>query len=107
MTGALSDYCPELSTSDLIATIRALFAHQRRAERLVCRYLADLSDRLDAGGYPAMSGFGDIYHAARCLFSMSTRGTRERLRVGARFALCRASSTRSSTGPFRIRACGK
>src|SRR4029453_8701549 len=76
------EYRPDLPMADLVATIRALLDERRRVERLICRYLADLSDRVDARGYDILGGFSDIYHAARCLFAMGTRSTRERLRVG-------------------------
>jgi len=75
-------YRPELSTSELVAAIRRLLEEQRLAERLLCRYLADLSDRVDARGFDVMGGFADIYHASRCLFGMGVRRTRERVRVG-------------------------
>ncbi|HZO12975.1 MAG TPA: hypothetical protein VFB62_06945 [Polyangiaceae bacterium] len=68
-------YQPDLAQNELIDTIRTLIAEQRVAEWLVCRYLADLADSL-SGAY------SDIYHASRCLFAMSVRKTRERLRVG-------------------------
>jgi hypothetical protein len=68
-------YRPKLSNSELIAEICARIAEQRAAEWLVCRYVADLADGLEGA-------YSDIYHAARCLFAMSVRKTRERLRVG-------------------------
>jgi hypothetical protein len=75
-------YRGDLSISDLVATLRALLDEQRRAERLICRYLADFADAVDARGRGIAGGFSDIYHAARCLFAMGVRKTRERLRVG-------------------------
>src|SRR5687768_4123096 len=39
-------YRPELATIELIAEVRRLLATERRIERLVCRYLADLADRV-------------------------------------------------------------
>src|SRR5690606_4186377 len=42
------DYRPELSTPALIAEVRLLLFSERRAGRLVCRYLADLADRIQA-----------------------------------------------------------
>jgi hypothetical protein len=67
---------------DLVATLRALLDEQRCAERLICRYLADFADRVEARGRGMVGGFSDIYQAARCLFAMGVRKTRERLRVG-------------------------
>ena len=75
-------YCREQSTAELIAAIQRLLGEQRSAERLLCRYLADLADRIDARGFDALGGFSDIYHACRCLFAMSVRKTREHVRMG-------------------------
>src|SRR6185503_7484270 len=77
-----STYRPELPMPELIDTIRRLLESQRLAERLLCRYLADLSDRVDARGVDTGGEYADIYQAARCLFGMGVRRTRERVRVG-------------------------
>src|SRR5262245_1489704 len=71
-----------LPMAELIGIIRALLDDQRAIEQLLCRYLADLADRVDERHCGTMSGFSDIYHASRCLFGMSVRRTRERVRIG-------------------------
>src|SRR5262249_20892205 len=82
MDNGKSVYRAELSTHELIETIRILLDEQRRAERLVCRYLADFAGRVDARGADVPSGYADIYHASRCLFGVGVGQTRERVRVG-------------------------
>src|SRR5262245_33084513 len=77
-----SNYSPELSTRELIGIIRELLEQERRTLRLVCRYLADLADRIDERRADVTAPFSDIYHASRCLFSMGVRKTRECVRVG-------------------------
>ena len=42
-------YRSDLTTIELISEVRELLAKQRSAERLVCRYLADLADRIQTG----------------------------------------------------------
>ncbi|NUO47528.1 MAG: hypothetical protein HOV80_01590 [Polyangiaceae bacterium] len=73
---------------ELIAMVRGLLAERRTGERLICRYLADLSDRIQEQrsappGFDSYgSEFADIYQAAQALFGMSIRQARERVRVG-------------------------
>lgn len=74
-------YVAELPTRDLIAELRRLMATQRRTERLICRYLADLADRVrDRDG--ELAAYVDEFHAARYFFQLRVRETRERVRVG-------------------------
>jgi hypothetical protein len=82
MQSDVRDYRPDLPMPELIAVIRGLLEEQRRVERLVCRYLADLADRVDARGCDVLGGYGDIHHASRCLFGLSVRRTRESVRMG-------------------------
>ncbi|MBX3127684.1 MAG: HNH endonuclease [Polyangiaceae bacterium] len=79
------DYEPALPTRELIERVRALLTDQRRAERLLCRYLADLAERVRGRSDPELGAYADELHAARCCFGLGVRQTRERLRVG--FAL--------------------
>ncbi len=76
------DYQPCLATFELVTEIRALLAAERRAERLVCRYLADLADRIQAREGMELRAYDDEFDATRCLFGMGVRDTRERIRVG-------------------------
>src|SRR5262245_26005153 len=84
-------YDAALAMPDLIAAIRGLVDDERRGQRLLCRYLADLADRVAERGFDLMGGFSDVwsgrrfadvYHASRCLFGMGVRRTRELVRVG-------------------------
>ncbi len=72
-------YKPSLNPPDLLTEVRRLLDLQRRAEWLVCRYLADLTDgeRFHELGY-----FSDIYHFARVRLGLGARRTRERVRIG-------------------------
>ena len=89
------DYRGGLSAEELVSTLRSLFAAERTAMRLTCRYLADLADCMEAaddgahgplrggdGGGVALAGYADVYHAAECLFGLGAHSTRERIRVG-------------------------
>src|SRR5688572_20617559 len=75
-------YQPNLTGAELIAELRELFATQRRAEQLICRYLADLADRIAQRRDVALGAYADELHAARCFFGLGVRETRERVRVG-------------------------
>jgi len=76
------DYRPGLATSELLAEIRGLLATERRAECLLCRYLADLADRIGARQDAELGGFADELDAARHWFGLGARDARERVRVG-------------------------
>lgn len=76
------EYQPQLGTRELIAEVRLLLATERRAGRLICRYLADLADRVRQRQDPALDAYADELHAARCFFGLGVRDTRERVRVG-------------------------
>jgi hypothetical protein len=43
-----AEYRSELSSLELISELRDLLSTERHAERLICRYLADLADRIRA-----------------------------------------------------------
>jgi hypothetical protein len=75
-------YRPELPMQELIVVIGRLLEAERDIDRLLCRYLADLADRIDASAAYDLRGFSDVYHASRCLFGMSVRRTRECIRIG-------------------------
>jgi hypothetical protein len=76
------EYRPELATFELVAEVRRLLAAERSAERLVCRYLADLADRVQRGNDAELQRFVDEFQAARAYFGLGARETRERVRVG-------------------------
>jgi hypothetical protein len=77
-----SDYRPGLATADLIIEVRRLLTIERRAERLICRYLADLADRLRSRSDRELEPFIDEFDAAHAIFGLGTRETRERIRIG-------------------------
>jgi hypothetical protein len=76
------EYHPELATLELIGEVRRLLAMGQRIEHLVCRYLADPADRMQQDLDGALWAYADEAHAARCLFGLGVRDTRERVRVG-------------------------
>ncbi len=76
------EYRPDLATAPLIMEVKRLLAVERRVERLVCRYLADMADRIQRGQDNALMAYADELHAARCFFGLGVRDTRERVRVG-------------------------
>ena len=75
------DYHPGLATLELIVEVRRLLATERRTARLICRNLANLADRVREGLDHALWGYADELHAARCIFGLGVRDTRERVRV--------------------------
>jgi hypothetical protein len=77
-----SDYRPELATADLIIEVRRLLTTERRAERLICRYLADMADRIRARSDRELDVFLDEFDAAKTIFGLGARETRERIRIG-------------------------
>jgi hypothetical protein len=81
-TAIVRDYRPELSTPALIAEVRRLLFSERRAGRLVCRYLADLADRIHARRDGELMAYVDELHATACFFDLGARETRERVRIG-------------------------
>jgi hypothetical protein len=76
------DYQQELATPELIVQIRRLLATERRAGRLVCRYLADLADRIHGQRDRELIAYVDEFHAAACFFDLGAREVRERVRIG-------------------------
>lgn len=79
---ALAHYRPELPTTVLIAEVRSLLISERRAGRLVCRYLADLVDRLEQQRDGDPLAHRDEVWAAASFFNLGAKETRERVRVG-------------------------
>jgi hypothetical protein len=75
-------YRPQLPMAELIVAIRSLLEAERHVDRLLCRYLADLADRIESRAGYDLGGFSDVYHASRCLFDMSIRRTQECIRIG-------------------------
>jgi hypothetical protein len=76
------DYFAELPTWQLIGEVRRLMAEECRAERLVCRYLADLADRVRQRNDAMLLSYSDEFDAIRRCFGLGMREARERLRVG-------------------------
>jgi hypothetical protein len=76
------DYHPELATPELIIQIRRLLAAERRVGRLVCRYLADLADRIHGQRDRGLLAYVDEFQAAACFFELGAREVRERVRIG-------------------------
>jgi hypothetical protein len=81
-TAIARDYHPQLSTPSLIAEVRRLLFTERRAGRLVCRYLADLADRIHERQDAELTAYVDEFHATACFFDLGARETRERVRIG-------------------------
>ncbi len=77
-----AEYRSELSSLELISELRDLLSAERHAERLICRYLADLADRIRARSDMLLDAYVDELHAARCFFQLGVRDTRERVRIG-------------------------
>src|SRR6187399_553043 len=74
-------YRSSLGANELLIQLGRLFVAQRQADRLICRYLADLADGM--GKWPQlMMGYGDVYQLVRARFGLSTRSIRELIRVG-------------------------
>ena len=66
-------YRSELAFDQLVSEVRGLLGQHRAAEQLVCRYLADMADRIAEHRLGVRkTPFADIQHAASCLFRMST-----------------------------------
>jgi hypothetical protein len=76
------EYLAELPTWQLIGEVRRLMAAECRAERLVCRYLADLADRVSQRCDAMLMAYSDEFDAIRRCFGLGLREARERLRVG-------------------------
>lgn len=67
----------KLPTPELIAEVRRLLFSERWAGRLICRYLADLADRIREGRDDELVEFIDEFHATARLFDLGARETRE------------------------------
>jgi hypothetical protein len=76
------EYSAELPTLQLIGEVRRLMAEGCRAERLVCRYLADLADRVRQRNDAMLIAYSDEFDAIRRCFGLGVREARERLRIG-------------------------
>ena len=75
-------YAPGLATLDLIASVKGLLGRERRTERLICRYLADLADRVRERRDRELDAYANELHAVRVCFGLGTRQARERIRIG-------------------------
>lgn len=74
-------YQPTLDAMQLMGELRRLLVAQRRADRLICRYLADLSDGMD--NYSAfVLVYADVCDLVHARLRLSFRAIRERIRVG-------------------------
>jgi hypothetical protein len=78
----MDNYHPDLPTTDLIFEVRRLLTTRRRVERLICRYLADLADRICERSDRDLALLTNELDAAKAIFGLGTRKTRERIRVG-------------------------
>jgi len=76
------EYRAGLATGELIAELLRLLGIERGAERLVCRYLADLADRIQRRRGLALTSRADELRAARGCFGLGPREARERVRIG-------------------------
>ena len=77
-----TEYRPDLSSIELISEVRELLTTERSGQRLICRHLADLADRIRARSDLTLDAYADEFHAARCFFQLGMRDTRERVRMG-------------------------
>jgi DprA/Smf-like nucleotide binding protein involved in DNA uptake len=86
------EYDPTLTGAELLATVRALLATRRHAEQLICRYLADLADRVQEQGdewlgarvqsVGGVTSHEPVEDVARRHLGLARRNTLERIRVG-------------------------
>ena len=60
-------YSPELSTPELIVLVGQLLVIESHAERLICRYLADLADRIRQRRESMLYAYADELQAARAV----------------------------------------
>jgi hypothetical protein len=61
-----AEYRPELSSIELISELRDLLSTERHAERLICRYLADLADRIRARSDMLLDAYVDVSGISIC-----------------------------------------
>jgi hypothetical protein len=107
-TAIARDYHAQLSTASLIAEVRRLLITERRAGRLVCRYLADLADRIHERQDAELTAYVDELHATACFIELGARETRERVRIGrALRRVCRRSRRSLSRVGYPIRGCAR
>lgn len=77
----MESYRCDLDVDELLREVARLLRAQRRADALLCRYLADLADGLTR--WPGLALFyGDVHQLARYKLGLSLRSSRERVRVG-------------------------
>src|SRR5688572_18631469 len=74
-------YRSSLQANELLIQLGRLLIAQRQADRLICRYLADLADGMGERPDLAMA-YGDVYRLVWAKFGLSIRSIRERIRVG-------------------------
>src|SRR5688572_30696799 len=70
-----------LGADELLRVVARLLRMQRRADGLICSYLADLADGLIRWSTFVLV-YGDVYQLARYKLGLSLRSSRERVRVG-------------------------
>lgn len=77
----IENYRASLPVDELLHELGRLFRAKRKADYLICRYLADLADGLES--WPGLLiAYGDVYGLARHKLGLSQRAARERVRVG-------------------------
>ena len=74
-----TSYEPGLSAEQLDRALASLCDSARRAEWLMCRYLADIADE---GRFRAVGWYSDVVHYGRKRFGLGVKSTRERVRIG-------------------------
>ena len=75
----LASYEPGLSPRELDSALASLCAAARRAEWLLCRYLADMAADQR---FRSLGWYSDVHHYARERFGFGVKSTRERVRIG-------------------------
>ena len=74
-------YQPALDTLDLMRELKRLLAVHRRADRLICHYLADLADGM-VNSPSFLFAYRDVCQLVHAQLGLSFRSIRERIRVG-------------------------
>ena len=74
-------YQPALDALDLVSELKRLLVVHRGADRLICRYLADLADGM-VNCPRLVLAYRNVHHFAHAQLGLSFRSIRERIRVG-------------------------
>ncbi|MBW2527805.1 MAG: hypothetical protein JRI23_26730, partial [Deltaproteobacteria bacterium] len=72
-------YRSDLTSEELHEQLVALRDTKRKAEWLLCRYLADMADE---GRFRDLGWYADLHHYARERLGFGVKATRERVRIG-------------------------